>query len=320
MNFPNRRVRFFATMAGSESVSTRGGMVRLPHLAAFLFGQEGDERGFEVIGARPLLEFLGRTDREDLAGVHGDEPVEAVGFVHVGGGDEHAHPRPPGPDVVDERPELLPREGVDAGGGLVEDEQVGVVDQGRAEPDLLFHASRELPGRPVGERVEAGRLQERVDPCPALGAGEPEQLCEEVDVLEDAQLEVEVLSQALRHVGDERTDGVAVPAVGDVSAEHLHAAALDLLRAGDDPHEGRLADAVRADQADHTSRGDLDRDRIERARLPVPVREARDARDGFGQGQHRVTRGQAWGNVVPGRQARRPRRRGARSPCPGRRS
>ena len=109
VNFPNRRVRFFATMAGSESVLTRGGMVRLLRVAAFLFRQQGDERGFEVLGARPLLEFFGRTDGEDLPGVHRDEPVEAVGFVHVGGGDEHAHPRPPGPDVVDERPELLPR-------------------------------------------------------------------------------------------------------------------------------------------------------------------------------------------------------------------
>ena len=62
---------------------------------------------------------------------------------------------PVGADVVDQRPELAPRERIDAGGGLVEDEQIGVVDQRAAQPDLLLHAARELAGRAIGETGRA---------------------------------------------------------------------------------------------------------------------------------------------------------------------
>ena len=274
-----------------------------PPRAAFLLGQQGHEGLFQVLGSRPLLELFRGARGQNPPGIHRDQPVEAIGFIHVGRRDEHAHPRPAGADVVDERPELLTRERVDARRGLVENEQVRVVNQRRAEPDLLLHAPRQLPGRPVRERVEPGRLQEPVDPRATLRAGEPEQLCEEVDVLEDAQLEVQVLAEPLRHVGDERADGVAVPAVRDVAAQHLDLPGLDLLRAGDDPHEGRLTDAVGADQADHTTGRDLGRHRIERARLPVAVCEVGDARDGFGQGWHRDTRGQGLGGKCRSRKA-----------------
>ncbi len=124
-----------------------------PPRAAFLLGQEGHEGLFQVIGPRPLLELLRRARGQDSPGIHRDQPVEAIGFIHVGRGDEHAHPRPAGADVVDERPELLTRERVDARRGFVENEQVGVVNQRRAEADLLLHAPRQLPCRPVRERV-----------------------------------------------------------------------------------------------------------------------------------------------------------------------
>ena len=169
VNFPKRRVRFFATMAGSPPVSTRGGMVRRRGPPRFSSGRRATKVSSRSRLPVRLLELLGRAGREDAAGVHRHQPVEALGLVHVRRGDEHAHPRPPGPDLVDERPELLAGEGVDAGRGLVEDEQVRVVDQGGAEADLLLHAAGELARRPVRERVEPGRLQERADPGAALG-------------------------------------------------------------------------------------------------------------------------------------------------------
>ena len=98
----------------------------------------------------------------------------------------------------------------------------------------------------------------------ALVAGCAEQPAEEVDVLEDGERRVEVLAQPLRQVGDARADGVAVRGVGDVAAEHLDRARLDLAYAGDQAEQRRLADAVRADQADHASGRDVEVDVVER--------------------------------------------------------
>ncbi len=52
-------------------------------------------------------------------------------------------------DAGDQVPELGARQRIDAGGRLVQDEQVGVVDQRAAQAQLLLHAAGELAGRAV---------------------------------------------------------------------------------------------------------------------------------------------------------------------------
>ena len=103
-------------------------------------------------------------------------------------------------------------------------------------PTFCFMPPESLPAGRSGNGPRPGGVQQLVGSAAARSAAESaEQLREEVDVLEDAQLEVEVLAQPLRHVGDARADGVAVAGVGDVAAEDVHLAGLDLLRAGDQP-------------------------------------------------------------------------------------
>ena len=91
-----------------------------------------------------------------LAGVHRHQPVEALGLVHVGGRDHHAHAGPARADAVDQLPELAARQRIDAGRRLVEDQQIRVVDQRAAEAELLLHAAGELAGRPVAEGRQVG--------------------------------------------------------------------------------------------------------------------------------------------------------------------
>ena len=74
----------------------------------------------------------------------------------------------PRADVVDQRPELPPRERIDAGRRLVEDEQIRLVDQRAAQPDLLLHAARELAGGTIGEGTEPGGVEQLLDARPAL--------------------------------------------------------------------------------------------------------------------------------------------------------
>src|SRR6185369_11434252 len=113
----------------------------------------------------------------------------------------------------------------------------------------------------------------------ALLLREPEELRHEVDVVVDAQLEVEVLAQALRHVRDLRAHLAPVADVGDVAVQHRHRAFLERLRAGHDAHERGLAHAVGADDADHEAARDVERDTIQGLHAAVAVRDALDGDD-----------------------------------------
>ena len=162
----------------------------------------------------------GRAGRQHAPRVHRHDPVPALRLVHVGGGDDDAHARAAGADVVDQRPELPPRERIDAGGRLVEDQQVR--DRGPARRTGRPSAScRPRACRPGGRRTGPSPVASSSSLTRTLRSRgrQPEQPRHEVDVVVDAELEVEVLAQALRHVRDARADGAPVPDVGDVAAE-----------------------------------------------------------------------------------------------------
>src|SRR5262249_44637983 len=166
-------------------------------------------------------------------------------------------------------PELSARERVDAGGGLIEDEQVRIVDQRAAQAELLLHAAGELASRPVLERIEARRLEQLVDATPALSLRLTEQSPMKVDVIEAAQRGIKVAAEALRHIGDARALRAAVCLVGNVAIEDSDTALLNDPNARDQRQQSRFADAVRADHADHAAARDLDRHVVERHRGPV---------------------------------------------------
>jgi hypothetical protein len=206
---------------------------------------------------------------QHLACIHRHQPVEAFGLLHVGGGDDHAHGAAFAADTVDQVPELLARQRVDAGRRFVEDQQVGVVDQGAAEPEFLLHAARELARRARQEGLQAGAGGQLVDALAALCGVVAEQATEELQVLLDRQRRVEVASQTLRHVGDARANAVAVALARHVAAQHLQATLLQLARAGKQRQQARLADAVGTDQADHATGRDRQRDVVERDSLAI---------------------------------------------------
>ena len=127
--------------------------------AALLLRQEGDEGRVQVSGPGARQQLRRRAGGEHPAGVHRHQPVEPSGLFHVGGRHQDTHARPAGPDVVDQLPELAARQRIDAGGRLVEDQEVRVMDQGAAEAELLFHAAGQLAGRPVGEASQPDAVQ-----------------------------------------------------------------------------------------------------------------------------------------------------------------
>src|SRR5690606_14642705 len=138
----------------------------------------------------------------------------------------------------------------------------------------------ELVGRAVGEGRHARGGEQVGDAARALGLRLAEQAAEEVDVLEHRQRGVEVLAQALRHVGDARAYAGAVAGVRHIAAQHLDRAVLDLARAGDQAQPGGLAHAVRADETDHAPGGNVEAHAVGGQRVAVLVAHVGEAYHG----------------------------------------
>ncbi len=249
-----------------------------------LLGQQRDETGVEIGRAAPRHQLGRRAGGEHPPAVHRRQPVEPRRLLHVGGGDDDAHACALGADRVDQLPELAARQRVDAGGRLVEDQEVGIVDQRAAEAELLLHAPRELLRRPVGEGREAGAFKKALDPPRPLLRPLAEQPSEEIDVLAHRERGIEVPAEPLRHVGDPRLHPLAMAHIGDVAAEHGDPARLHLAGAGDERQEARLADAIGADQPDHASGRQVEGHVVERPGAAEGESDALEAGDRFAHG------------------------------------
>jgi len=93
-------------------------------------GGEGEaDRGWHAVTA---AEGLGGAIGDDTAGGDHRDPVgEVLGLVHVVGGEKDGLAQ--GPQAGDDLPGGAPGGGVKAGGGLVEEDELRVADQGEGE-------------------------------------------------------------------------------------------------------------------------------------------------------------------------------------------
>ena len=246
---------------------------------ALVCGQQGDKGSIKRIGSGPGEKFGWRSRGQDAAFIHGDQPIEALGFLHIGCRDNDAHPGAVCADAVDQLPELPARQRIDARGRLVEDEEIRIVDQGTAEAQLLLHAARQLAGRPVGEGCKARCMQQAGDPIFPFTTSLAEEPAEKVDILEDRKRGVEVLAQALRHIGDTRAGFLAMRGKRHVAAQDLDPTRLNGAGARNERKQARLADAVRSDQTDHQTRRDVQRDVPQSLRLAIGKADAVEAYD-----------------------------------------
>ena len=234
---------------------------------------------FEAGRAGALFDGRRRAGRDDAALGHRSQPVEALGLLHIGGGDQHAHALAARPDAVDQIPELPARQRIDAGRGLVEDEQVGIVDQRAAQAELLFHAAGKLAHRPVGEGGEPGGAQQFVDARPPLGPVLTIEPAEEMQVLGDRQSRIEIAPQPLRHEGDAGVALLPMRGRGDIAAQHAHLAGLQPLGAGDEAQQGRFAGTIGSDQPGHAAGGNRHRDVLQRRDLAIAMRHVPELGD-----------------------------------------
>src|SRR5208283_4492214 len=100
--------------------------------------------------------------------------------------------------------ELPTRQGVDARGRLIQDQQGRIMHERATEPELLLHAARQFSRRPVEEGRKTGRFRQSLNSGLALPWSKAEQSAKKIDVLVDRQCGIEIFSKTLRHERDAR--------------------------------------------------------------------------------------------------------------------
>ena len=202
---------------------------------------------------------LRRVAADQPPGVHQPHALATLGLVHVRRADDDGHSLKQ--EVGQDVPELPPRDGIDAGGGFVEQQQIGLVDQGTGQGEFLLHTAGEPIGAAVAELGQAGEVQQALGPCAPLRSVHLVQVGEEGQVLIDA--EVAVQAELLRHVADAGLDGLRLGA--QVVAQHLGPAGGDIEQASQQAQRGGLARAVRPHQAKELTARHLQVETVHRA-------------------------------------------------------
>jgi hypothetical protein len=103
--------------------------------------------------------------------------------------------------------------------------------------------------------------------CVAFRCGQTEEGREEGQVLADADLLIEIFAESLRHIGNARADGAAMPGIVHATAEDL-TDPVCILRAPAIRPSSVDFPGVRADDARHLAARQCERYSVERWTLP----------------------------------------------------
>ena len=130
--------------------------------------------------------------------------MTALGLVHVVGGHEHRDAL--GCQRMDFIPEGAARLGIDAGRRLIEQQQLGLVQNAGRQCQPLLPAARQPSRQLVLTRGKAEALERGIDHLAEIAqAVKP---ADELEVLADGEVFVE--TKALRHVASLRLDRVTL--------------------------------------------------------------------------------------------------------------
>ena len=175
-------------------------------------------------------------------------------------------------DVLELDLHLLAELQVERAQRLVEQENLGLVDDGPRECDPLALAAGQLVGPAVLEPFEPDHLQCAADALAPARSRNAFDLEPVADVL------------AHRHVWEERVVleyGVGLADVwrehGDIAAAQLDAAGVGTFEAGDEPQQRRLARPRRAEQREELAFAHLEVDAVSRDDVPVALADALQA-------------------------------------------
>jgi hypothetical protein len=145
---------------------------------------------------------------------------------------------------VEERPQLAARHRVDAVGGLIQEQHLGLVEERGRQRQLLVHPARELVGTTVAEAVEPRDGEEPIGAAAEDLSREDVEAREEGEVLPDREVPVEAVL-----LGQEPERLPHRAARARVHVEDAGLARVEVDEAGQRPDGGGLPRAVGPDQA-----------------------------------------------------------------------
>ena len=153
---------------------------------------------------------------------------------------------------------------------------------------FCFIPPESLPAGRSRKGMQPGGAQQALDADATLSLCQAEQPAEEIDVLEHRQGRIEVAAQPLRHIGDARRDGVAMPARSDIAPERADRAGLQAPDARDQGEQCRLADPVGSDECGCGARQDRKRGIVDGRHGAIAMGDAVDLDDRLLTLEHRV--------------------------------
>jgi len=237
-----------------------------------------------VLRAQAGDQLARRSERDHPAVVHdGDAVAQPLRLVHVV---RRQHDAPPArAQLHDEVPELPARLRIEAGGRLVEEEQLGIAHHRARQREPLLLSTAQLPHPCMALLAELHQVDHLVHAAAARveAAEQPHGLLhrELLGELRLLELDAEPLAQGAL---------VAVPPL----AEHLDHPLVGNREALADLDRGRLAGAVRAEQPEALARGDREIEPVDGDDVAVAFSEA-------GHEQRRLRR--AGAHAEPARRA-----------------
>ena len=157
----------------------------------------------------------GEPHGDDPTLVHDHQPVaQLLGLVHVVGGQHQGHAL--GLQLVEPLPEEVAGLRVEAGGGLVQQHQLGSIDQRSGDGEPALHAARQRVDLVVATLGELRELEQLLGPGRDLAPRQVEVAAVDDQVVEDGQLAVQVV--VLGHHPESRPDLGAVASSGPAPA------------------------------------------------------------------------------------------------------
>ena len=249
-------------------------------------GAEGEEGGHDGIdleieegnGEAGFERARGGASEELAVGEEADGGA-AFGFVHVMGGDEDG--RAVVGEFVEEIPDLLTVDGIEAGGWFVEEEDGWLVEEGGGDGEELFEATGEGAGEGESMGGEIDGFEEELDAGRDLGRGDAVSGGEEAEIFEDGEIVIE--AKFLGDVAEERANlGAMEPGI---EASDGGGTGGGFGEAGEHLDGGGFSGAVGAEEAEDFVGGDLEGEAIDGGERAERFLEMTEDNDGLGHGQ-----------------------------------